>query len=66
MGWDVKIDNNINVWNIKTSGRHIRRYQDRTILGLELIQGSQPLVPMGIQHNTKNKTNKGKHVVNLL
>ena len=43
VGGNVKVDNHIDVRYIKTTTGDIRSDQNRTRLGLELIQSSKPL-----------------------
>ncbi len=41
---DIKVENDIHMWDIQASARHVRGQQDRSGLGLELVETGQPLV----------------------
>ena len=43
VGGNVKVDNHVDVWYVKTTTGDVRSDQNRSRLGLELVQSSKPL-----------------------
>ena len=44
VGGNIKVEDNVHVWDVQASARHVCGQQDRPGLGLELVQAGQPLV----------------------
>ena len=44
MSWYVEVEDDVHVGDVETSAGHVRRYQYRPALRLELVKGTQPLV----------------------
>ena len=62
---DVKVEDDVHVWDVQPAARHVRGQQDGPGLGLELVQARQPLVlrHLPVQRNSVEACNKkGKHL----